>query len=52
VVALTHRSRRARARAAGTFAVVAGVLAIWWTVRVGHTGAQAVWQGIVQSTNQ
>jgi hypothetical protein len=50
VVALTQRSRRARA--AGTFAVVAGVLAIWWTVRVGHTGAQAVWQGIVQSTNQ
>jgi hypothetical protein len=32
--------------------VAAAVLAIWWTVRVGHSGAQAVWQGIVQSTNK
>jgi hypothetical protein len=51
-VALTRRPRRSGpATAAVALTVVAGVLATWWTVRVGHTGAEAVWQGIVQSTN-
>ena len=51
-VALTRHPRRSgRATAAVALTVVAGALAIWWTVRVGHTGAAAVWQGIVQSTN-
>jgi hypothetical protein len=50
-VALTRQPRRpTRASAAAALTVVAGALAIWWTVRVGHTGAEAVWQGIVQST--
>ena len=52
-VALTRGSRRpGRSSVAGAVGVVAAVLAIWWTVRVGHSGAQAVWQGIVQSTNK
>ena len=52
-VALTRGSRRpGRSTVAGAVGVVAAVLAIWWTVRVGHSGAQAVWQGIVQSTSQ
>ena len=51
-VALTRHPRRSgRATAAVALTVVAGVLATWWTVRVGHTGAEAVWQGIVQRTN-
>jgi hypothetical protein len=50
VVALVRRSRRATLGAA--FAVMAGVFAIWWTVRVGHTGADALWKGIVASTNR
>jgi len=50
VVALVRRSRRAILGA--VFAVVAGVFAIWWTVRVGHTGSDAVWKGIVASTNR
>ncbi len=49
VVAMVRRSRRATLGA--VFAVVAGVFAIWWTVRVGHTGSDAVWKGIVASTN-
>jgi hypothetical protein len=52
-VALTRGSRRpGRSTVAGAVGMVAAVLAIWWTVRVGHSGAQAVWQGIVQSTNK
>ena len=51
-VALTRHPRRSgRATAAVALTVVAGVLTTWWTVRVGHTGADAVWQGIVQGTN-
>lgn len=52
-VALTRGSRRpGRSTVAGAVGVVAAALAIWWTVRVGHSGAVAVWQGIVQSTNK
>jgi hypothetical protein len=52
-VAFTRRSRRpGRATAAAALSLVVGALAIWWTVRVGHSGAQAVWQGIVQSTTK
>jgi hypothetical protein len=49
VVAVMRRSRRATAGAVLT--VVAGVFVVWWTVRVGHTGADALWKGIVASTN-
>ena len=52
-VALTRGSRRpGRTTVTAAVSVAAAVLAIWWTVRVGHSGAQAVWQGIVQSTNK
>jgi len=50
VVALARRTRRAALGA--VVAVVAGVFAIWWTIRVGHTGADAVWKGIVAATNK
>jgi hypothetical protein len=49
VVAMTRRSQRATVGA--VLAVVAGALAVWWTVRVGHTGADAVWKDIVGRTN-
>lgn len=50
VVAVVRGSQRATLGA--VLAVVAGAFAIWWTVRVGHTGADALWKGIVTSTNR
>jgi hypothetical protein len=50
VVAVTRRSERAAVGPVLT--VVAGVLTIWWTIRVGHSGSDAVWGGIVTSTNK
>ncbi len=50
VVAVVRGSQRATLGA--VLAVVAGAFAIWWTVRVGHTGADALWKGIVTSTNK
>jgi len=50
VVAVTRGSQRATVGAA--LAVVAGLFVIWWTVRVGHTGADALWKGIVAATNK
>lgn len=32
-------------------AVVVGVAAVWWTIRVGESGAQAVWGGVISSTD-
>jgi len=52
VVALARRSRGGGARLAAVLALVAAVLTTWWTIRVGHTGADAVWKGIVQRTNK
>jgi hypothetical protein len=49
VVAMVRRSQRATLGAG--LAVVAGVLVVVWTVRVGHSGATALWAGIVASTN-
>jgi Ca2+/Na+ antiporter len=50
VVAVTRRSQRAPLGA--VLAVVTGVLVVWWTVRVGHSGSDAVWRDIVTNTNQ
>jgi len=50
VVAVMRRSQRATMGA--VLASVAGVFVIWWTVRVGHTGADALWKGIVAATNK
>jgi len=49
VVALVRRSDKAVF--GGVLAVVVGVLALWWTVRVGHSGSEAVWKGVVNATN-
>ena len=50
VVALVRGSQRASVGAA--LAVAAGVFAVFWTIRVGHTGAGAVWSDIVARTNK
>ncbi len=50
IVAVNRRSERATT--AAVLAVVVGALAIFWTVRVGHSGSSAVWSGIVASTNK
>ena len=50
VVAVNRRSERSTPGV--VLAVVTGALAIWWTVRVGHSGSSAVWSGIVASTNK
>ena len=50
VVALVRRSGKAALGA--SLAVVTGVFALWWTIRVGHSGSEAVWSGIVSSTNK
>ena len=50
VVALVRGSQRASVGA--VLAVAAGVFAVFWTIRVGHTGAGAVWSDIVARTNK
>ena len=50
VVALVRRSQRASVGA--VLAVAAGVFAVFWTIRVGHTGTGAVWSDIVTRTNK
>ncbi|MEO6142504.1 MAG: DUF2231 domain-containing protein [Dermatophilaceae bacterium] len=50
VVAVKRRSERATLGV--VLVVVAGALAIIWTIRVGHSGSSAVWSGIVASTNK
>ena len=50
VVAVTRGSQRATVGAA--LSVVGVLFVIWWTVRVGHTGADALWKGIVAATNK
>lgn len=50
VVAVTRRSERAAVGPVLT--VVAGALTVWWTIRVGHSGSDAVWSGIVTRTNK
>ena len=50
VVAVTRRSPRANLSA--VLAVAVGALALWWTIRVGHTGSDAVWKNIVIVTNR
>jgi uncharacterized membrane protein YidH (DUF202 family) len=32
--------------------VVASIFAIYWTIRVGHSGAEATWSGVVERTNR
>lgn len=50
VMAALRRSQRATLGAA--LVVVAGVFALLWTIRVGHTGSAAVWEAVVSSTNK
>jgi hypothetical protein len=50
VVAVMRKSQRATVGA--VLSALAGVFAIWWTIRVGHTGADALWKGIVAATNK
>lgn len=50
LVALTRRRSGALVTAVGGLAVVAAVAATAWVVVVGHSGATAVWKGVVAST--
>ena len=52
VVALTRDARGGSSRLAAVLTFVAAALVTWWTIRVGHTGADAVWKGIIASTNR
>lgn len=35
----------------GVVVVLASLFTLWWTIRVGDSGANAVWSGIIESTN-
>lgn len=52
LVALTRDRRGTVALATGALTVVVAVAATGWLVRVGHSGAEAVWKDIVIATNQ
>ena len=52
LVAMTRDARGGSSRLAAVLTFVAAALGTWWTIRVGHTGADAVWKGIVASTNR
>jgi hypothetical protein len=51
LVALTRHQRGTVTIALGVLSVVAAVAATVWIVRVGHSGAEAVWKNIVIATN-
>ncbi|HEX8970635.1 DUF2231 domain-containing protein [Oryzihumus sp.] len=50
LVALTRDARGGSPRLAAALTFVAAALVTWWTIRVGHTGADAVWKGIIAGT--
>lgn len=52
LVAVVRRRGRAPVLAVGVLALVTALAATVWVVRVGHSGATAVWQGVVASTGQ
>lgn len=35
----------------GVVMILVSLLAIFWTIRVGHTGAEAAWSAIIENTN-
>jgi TctA family transporter len=45
-----NRRRPAWLRFLAVALVVAAVLATWWTIRVGHSGAEATWKSVIEST--
>ena len=45
-----NRSRPGWLIALGILVMLASMVAVYWTVRVGHTGATAVWSSVVTST--
>lgn len=50
-IAVTLLRRRAGSRVVlPVVALVVGGVVVWWTVRVGHSGSQAVWQEVVRHT--
>ncbi|GAB3690102.1 DUF2231 domain-containing protein [Angustibacter aerolatus] len=52
VLVALARSRRGPAPVVlGALTLVVAAAAVVWTVRTGHTGSEAVWQGIVDATN-
>lgn len=45
-----NRRRPAWLRIMAVAVVVAAVLAVWWTIRVGHSGAEATWKAVIENT--
>ena len=45
-----NRSRTAWAAVLAVATVIVSVFALYWTLRTGHTGAQAAWSAIVERT--
>jgi hypothetical protein len=35
----------------GVVMIVVSLFALFWTIRVGHTGAEAVWSAVIENTN-
>lgn len=47
-----NRSRPVWLIALAVALVVVSLVAIGWTIRVGHTGAEAAWSDVIQSTSR
>ncbi len=45
-----NRQRPTWLRILAVGVVVSAVLAVWWTVRVGHSGAEATWKAVIENT--
>lgn len=45
-----NRSRPWWLKALGAVLLVVAVLTTWWTIRVGHTGAESTWSAIIENT--
>jgi len=46
-----NKSRPTWLTVLGVVMILVSLLALFWTVRVGHTGAQSAWTAIIENTN-
>lgn len=45
-----NRRRPTWLRILAVAVVVASILALWWTIRVGHSGSEASWKAVIENT--